>query len=37
MLDSAARDKVKGLLFKCDVIPKVPAGIFTQCFEELVN
>lgn len=37
MLEWAARNKVKGLLFKCDVIPKVPSGIFTQCFKELVN
>lgn len=37
MLEWAARNKVKGHLFKCDVIPKVPSGIFTQCSKELVN
>lgn len=37
MLDWASGNKVKGLLFKCNVIPKVPSGIFTQCFKELVN
>lgn len=29
--------ETKGHLFKCDVTPKVPSGIFTQCFKELVN
>jgi len=37
MLEWAARNKVKWLLLKCDVIPEVPSNVFTQCFKELVN